>query len=280
MFRRVRPAVPLRDIVESIWLQEDSSFSDARTPSCVLPTGTIEVLFHYGDRFAHVEAGRVETVPRFYVTGQRTRPVFTLAGKRIGIVIASLYPWGLRSLFPECADAVDGYVDLELLSGRSQVARIEHRLLEATDSETRIRLVEAFLLSQRTEGVGDIRMVAASGMLAMAATARPVHEISRRFSMSRRHFSRKFRSTIGIQPKTFSRIMRFQKAIRSHRDRGLCWATVAAECGYSDQAHLSHEVKRFSARTPGEFGVEPTRATDVFNGNSVSKFFNTIYVPA
>lgn len=61
-------------------------------------------------------------------------------------------------------------------------------------------------------------------------------------------------SSIGVTPKTFARTLRFQQA----RDQ-LCLtpnvdlATLAAECGYSDQAHFSREFKALSGRTPRQF---------------------------
>jgi AraC-like DNA-binding protein len=273
IFERLQSSPPLRDIVESIWLQEHESPEDDRIPSCVLPTGTVEILFHYGDRFSHVEPGGIEQVPRSYVTAQRTRTVFTLAPSRVGIVIVSLFPWGMSALFPECTGTTDGYVDLALLCGASRIAALEERLCAAEDAATRIGLVESFLLSWRSEGAGGPRMIAASRMAASMKSPCPVHELANRFSMSRRHFARTFRSTIGIQPKTFSRIMRFQKAMTLRRDEALSLSSIAAECWYTDQAHMSHEIKQLSGRNPGQIRLRREHADDVFNGNAGSSFF-------
>lgn len=277
-FQRIQPSPPLRDVVESIWLQDDRSVGGPRTASCVVPTGTVEILFHYGDRFSHLEPDPVPLLPRSYVTGQRSRPVFPLPTGRIGIVLASLYPWGLASLFPGCVDVADGYLDLGLVASGSRVAELEERLMAAGDSAARVELVESFLTARRTASRGDARMITAARWLASSSAPHPVHETAGRLAMSRRHFARLFRSTIGLPPKTFSRIMRFQRAMRLHRHGALPWAMIAAECGYTDQAHLIHEVRHFSARTPGGVEIERDSADDFFNGNSVSRFFNTIYL--
>lgn len=277
-FRRSRPSTPLRDIVESIWVQENRSPVGSTHPSCVVPTGTIEILFHYGDHFSHVEPGGLGLLPRSYVTGHRTHPVIPQATGPVGIVLVSLFPWGLSSLFPGCEDLQDGYIDLALLIGRTRTREIEDRLQAATNLADRIRLVEAFLVSQRTGQMGDPRMIAASRWLSSTNAPRPVTEMAGKLSMSRRHFGRTFRSSIGLQPKLFSRIMRFQKAIRLRRTGNMPWTGIAVECGYADQAHLTHEVKRFSGRTPGEIGIERKEPDDYFNGTEVSRFFNTVYL--
>ena len=271
------PAEGLRDVVETIWVQEEDSPA-SRTPSCVVPTGTIEILFHYGDRFSHVENGQANLVPRCYVTGQRTVPVFTLAPERVGIVIASLYPWGLVGLFPECTETPDGYVDLELLVGRDPVAEVVEQLQAATDLDHRIRLVESFLLQHRGDFLQRDRIIDSCRWLANGAAGYPVAVAAERAGMSRRHYGRLFRSTIGTSPKTFSRIMRFQRATSLRRGSRLSWAAIAAECGFVDQAHLAKEIKHFSARTAGEIDLQYDEADNFFNGNAVSKFFNTVYL--
>ena len=276
--QRIKPSPALADIVESIWIQEDLEARGEQEPSCVLPTGTVEILFNYGDRFAHLEGRRLTAVPRFYVTGQRSRPVYPLATGPIGIVIVSLFPWGLRALFPQAAEMIDGYQDLFLLPTRPRMVDLEDRLLAAEDQGTRVRLVEEFLVSQRATTTVDRRMISAAHMLATDGRRQMVQDVAERFSMSRRHFARTFHDAIGIQAKMFSRIMRFQQAISLRRSTRLPWVDIAATCGYSDQAHLNHDVKEFSRKTPGRIDLERRAVAEVFNGQGVSGFFDTVYL--
>ncbi len=67
IFERLQATPALADIVESIWLQEDLCPDTPRTASSVLPTGTVEILFHYGDRFSHIEPDGLEAVTDGYV---------------------------------------------------------------------------------------------------------------------------------------------------------------------------------------------------------------------
>ncbi|MGA4996344.1 DUF6597 domain-containing transcriptional factor [Nonomuraea bangladeshensis] len=74
---------------------------------------------------------------------------------------------------------------------------------------------------------------------------RSVSEVARDLGLSERQLHRRSLTAFGYAPKILQRIVRFQRALRLAR-AGVPLATVAAEAGYADQAHLSHEVKRLS----------------------------------
>lgn len=64
-----------------------------------------------------------------------------------------------------------------------------------------------------------------------------------------RRFISRFEAHVGLKPKTFARIQRFQKAL-GLRQQGLDWSAVAAVARYSDQAHLIHDFREFTGTTP------------------------------
>ncbi|MFF0773438.1 DUF6597 domain-containing transcriptional factor [Nonomuraea wenchangensis] len=74
---------------------------------------------------------------------------------------------------------------------------------------------------------------------------RSVSEVARDLGLSERQLHRRSLTAFGYAPKTLQRIVRFQRALSLAR-AGVPLATVAAEAGYADQAHLSREVKRLS----------------------------------
>jgi AraC-like DNA-binding protein len=237
----------------------------------------VEIIFNYGSRLAHVGPSGLEIMPRAYVTGQRTRPVHPVGVGPTGIVIASVFPWGLGSLFPEGPEVVDGYVDLSLLTERWRVSRIEEALQRAGSDDERVRFVEGFLIRQRAGRAFDPGVRLASRLLARNVSATPVREAAAHLSMSPRHLSRTFKCAVGVQPVVFARIMRFQRALRMRRMHALSWAAIAARCGFTDQAHMIHELRRFSARTPGNIGFHRADPDDTFNGDP-SQFFDTVYM--
>jgi AraC-like DNA-binding protein len=87
---------------------------------------------------------------------------------------------------------------------------------------------------------------------------------------SRRHMLRRFNEQVGIAPKTYARVLRFQRAVHmlGHRDgaswtpdrergagRGMSWGEIALECGYFDQAHMNRDFRQFAGASPSELAA-------------------------
>lgn len=79
-----------------------------------------------------------------------------------------------------------------------------------------------------------------------------ISELSKRNHITVRQLERKFKSQIGISPKEYSNIIRFQNALNiiknSSENRSLL--DIAFECGYYDHSHLNNEIKRNTGLSP------------------------------
>ncbi|WP_336215606.1 DUF6597 domain-containing transcriptional factor [Nonomuraea sp. LPB2021202275-12-8] len=89
---------------------------------------------------------------------------------------------------------------------------------------------------------------AAPAIVTALRAGRAVREVARELGFSERHLHRRTVAAFGYAPKTLQRVVRFQRALRLARS-GIASADVAAAAGYTDQAHLSHDVKRLSGVT-------------------------------
>jgi AraC-like DNA-binding protein len=88
------------------------------------------------------------------------------------------------------------------------------------------------------------RLVAARGCVQVGAVAGEL-------GWSRRYLTERFRGEVGLSPKTFARVLRFEHAheLAAARDP-LPWGDVAAVSGYADQAHLVRDWREFTGRSP------------------------------
>jgi AraC-like DNA-binding protein len=80
---------------------------------------------------------------------------------------------------------------------------------------------------------------------------------------SSKHLIQMFKSHVGVPPKSFLRIIRFQKAVKEiEKCHEVNWASFALDCGYFDQSHFISDFKAYSGFTPTQY-VE--RKNDVLN---------------
>jgi AraC-like DNA-binding protein len=81
-----------------------------------------------------------------------------------------------------------------------------------------------------------------------------IKDISKKTGYSQKHFINVFKRHVGLTPKEFMKVIRFQKAITEvEKKKGFNWANVAYECGYYDQSHFIADFRTFSGFTPQQF---------------------------
>ena len=151
-------------------------------------------------------------------------------------------------------DLADTHVDLEIIAGPS-ADRLRDRLCEARTSAERFHLLQEYLLSCLAHGAEP--HYAVSGALEMFGKnqAGPiVRETAKYLGLSQRRFIEIFKAEVGMTPKLFSRIQRFQKTrILIHENLSANWATLALDMGYFDQSHLIREFYEFAGLSPTDY---------------------------
>lgn len=134
----------------------------------------------------------------------------------------------------------------------SQVEAMWSSLAHASNFDERVRLVELFL--SRRPRVVERTLIAGVAMVAFRGHGRiHVNEMAEGISLGVRQFERRFEREIGMPPKLFARIARFQSALDAKvATPSQTWRDVAHSGGYFDQMHLVRDFKSLS-------GISPTR---------------------
>lgn len=120
------------------------------------------------------------------------------------------------------------------------------------DEMSRIDRVESTLLArlaltQRSASVGVDRMAA---RMVRRRGGESVESLAHDAGISRQHLSRVFRERVGVGPKLYNRLARFQAGLVYAGAGSVDWAEAAAGLGYADQSHMIAEVREFSGLTP------------------------------
>jgi AraC-like DNA-binding protein len=95
-----------------------------------------------------------------------------------------------------------------------------------------------------------VRWTTASIRNARGAVA--VDAIASQLGLSRPRLASRFREHVGVTPKKFARIVRFETALGLLNESKNA-ARTAADLNYFDQAHLYRDFAEFAGMTPGAF---------------------------
>jgi AraC-like DNA-binding protein len=222
----------------------------------ILPTGTLELVINLRENeLSFYESEHPEKISRFsgaIISGAHGRGLVPDNRKRIRLIGVHFKPGGA---FPflglPAGDLADTHVDLENIWG-SSAGRLRERMYEARTSNDKFRLLEQALLGRLRDGIDQHYAVSAALEMFRKHAAPPrVREAAKYVGLSQRRFIQAFKTEVGLTPKLFTRIQRFQRTRRViHQDPTPDWATVALDLGYFDQSHLIREFLEFSGQSP------------------------------
>ena len=135
----------------------------------------------------------------------------------------------------------------------AEAADLGDSLCHARDDETRFGLADTFIARRFARERNTDRTATWAARRLLAADGPASGALAAELGWSRKQLARRVRAVTGFGPDRLRRLARFERfaeSIRWRPDDSL--AGLAAEHGYVDQAHLTHEVRAFSAMTPGE----------------------------
>lgn len=188
------------------------------------------------------------------VSGPRTGSFdFTLnaAGR---LLIVQLLPAGaMQVLGVPMSSLADTFEPLDAVLG-SVSQEVSDFVLSDADDVSCVRTIERWLLDRiRTQrSICDVTDAVLQEVASRAGNVR-VDDLARQVNLSRRHLGRIMRERVGISPKLFARITRFDRAVQLARLQPVApWARVALDVGYADQAHLSREFVELGGIRPSE----------------------------
>ncbi|MEV6391345.1 helix-turn-helix domain-containing protein [Nocardia xishanensis] len=183
------------------------------------------------------------------------------SGRDIDCLQVRLSPVVAHAMLGASAELGGAVVDLEELWGHDAV-RIRERLNATRSPVDRFAIVEAALARRHETGTAiDPEVVYCWERMTSSRGRIRVEQLAEEVGWSRKRLWTRFRSQIGLTPKTAAKLIRFDHA--AHRlVAGHSAAAVAADSGYADQSHLHRDVVAFAGVTPTAVAVAPWLAVD------------------
>ena len=252
-----RPVAALGDCVRYFQQREACIAGSALVyPIAARPAHILE--FYLQQRYVVrlCQSGEPDIVPRAVVVGPSThrRADLVLHG-RFQVFTIHFQAAGFHRLFRvPMGELVDRAYDARSVVGVA-AAEIEQKLAEASGFRQRVSAATEFLLLQqrRERPPFDPIAVIANRLLLERGTLRVV-DAATCAGLSVRQFERRFVEQVGLPPKIFAAIVRFDAALDAKLGTpARLWTDIAHEFGYYDQMHMVHDFKRFAGESPTIF---------------------------
>lgn len=193
--------------------------------------------------------------PSIVLIGQRTSLVHQFNGSSFLNVQIVFQPTGIYKITGVAAcELANQHIDATLIF-KKEVQEIFDQLQNAKGYAELLTIIEQFsfaLLRQSRMGVSSIDFI--SNQMIREGGRGSLDKLADDACLSTKQFQRKFNYSVGVNPKTYARIIRMTKAYNlknayPQKD----WLEIAIASGYYDYQHLAKDYKEFTGGTPTEF---------------------------
>jgi AraC-like DNA-binding protein len=261
IYRERKPRPPLDRCIQKLWYVRAPGIDRRRER--VLPNGCVQVILNLERDFLVdcSENGPDCHMAPSLVVGARVKYELIDRSDMADLIGIIFRPGGFACFADDPVDAFSHCsTSLENVWPR-QARSLRDRLGDLATPEARLDCLERFLMTSYADRLGTNPIIDfALRRFAQLPSVTGVERVARETGWSTRHFSQIFREHVGVSPKAWCRIQRFQSALRHLRSGSqMPWAELALDCGYYDQSHFSNEFRAFSGINPSTYSARQTQ---------------------
>lgn len=238
-----RPREELRKYVRYYWvLESDEPFS-----VLTFPIGCSQIIFHKKSPLYIPEIEK-KHYP-FTISGQVNFSAHIQSDGNLEMIVAVFYPHTI-SIFIDTPPS--DFYNLEI-SGYDlhnfQLNEIATRIFDCSSCIKSIRMLEKWLMTKIKHSLNLERTAFSINQILQNPNI-PINCLADSACLSSKQYQRIFQEFVGMNPKEYARIVRFQKALWMLQCGNRNYPDIAAACGYSDQSHFIRDFKQMSGHTP------------------------------
>lgn len=247
-----------------------------RQHESLIPDGTIEFVFNFGNDYFQVNESEKAEVKGAHVIGiRKTSLTISQTGKQnffcIRFKLGGTYPF---FKIPVHLFA-NGFYSMHELLG-NQIKELEEKLYHAKDNFIRVQLADQFLLQKLVVRTDDY--VFAEKCIPAILRAGNIGSVLKGFNVNYKTLERRFNKVLGLSPSELIKINRFNNAVQAmYSCRYNSLTDITYVCGYYDQSHFIREFKQLTNYTPNKFLKEQFTIVQVIQpalAERLSKSYN------
>lgn len=251
-YKEFPPPPALSQVVKSFWIFEANGLPNQSAVVRLMPFSCPRFVFHYKNQFYNrLNNTNGTVVPDSILNGHSGKyREYTVNGD-FGLVGVYLYPYAPATLFQLPANEYfNQEISLQSIITSADFRILEDQVYNAPNNHIRINLLTSFLLDRLKRA--DSKAQPFNKIIkdiVNTDSAVTVNQLSAQYGISVKQLERKFVASVGLTPKAFSRITRFERTVNRIQTYERL-TNLALDEGYYDQAHFNHEFRHFSGYTP------------------------------
>lgn len=258
MIDSIKPTGILSKYIQNYFVVETNNSVDFLPKERVYPTGNATMVFHYGSPSIFQKKDSSKNIePNLVICGQQTSYYdLSLSGKT-GMILIVFKPHGVKSFFNfPITELLNENLSLHDLLNNETI-ELEDKLFNSPDNRQRITLIENFLVKRLIHNNEFERVEHAINIIDNSKGQIKAQDIAHEVCWGIKQFERTFSKYVGINPKKFASIVRFQNVIqikKKHNNSSM--SQLAFDNGYYDHAHFIHDFKSITGVSPKEFFID------------------------
>lgn len=253
-YEQISPPEHLKEYVRCFWTLEAPAESTTSPSFRTFADGTPGLIFQREENGAFYQNDKL--LPDVCLYGQATTHAVIHSPGKLSVVGIFLRPNALKAVFGLNAGVLtDTCLDANILAARDGIS-LSEQLLNTPSVTGQIEVLSSWLdiQAERNNARESGIMQYAVSVIARSRGNVSLKGLQTELQLTERSFERKFKEYIGISPKLFSRICRFQASLQQLRnnDYGKL-SDIAFENDYADQSHFIRAFKEFAGFSPFQY---------------------------
>ncbi len=247
---------PISEYIESIFHFKD--FMPDHSIERVIPTGHVFIIFELDNiprkTFDNTTLKPNKTYTKAWVSGIHKNYISISAHPKSEMFVIQFKPFGTYPFFhfpaENLSDKVLSYEEIF----KEELTELRENLKKQESSKDKFNIAEQWLINR----LNDSKIPSKELLYVIKKLeTEPVtnfNEAINGYPYTQKHLIDQFKKYIGVTPKYYQRILRFNEILKQIRQKeSITWSQIAYQCGYSDQSHFIKEFNHFSGFNPQEF---------------------------
>jgi len=256
----------LKNFIKYIWMIDTKI--ETEVSHLLLPVNSIDLILNLSSpiKYEFIDSSEIIT-KEFHLCGLRKFPINITQNGKLNVIGISFLPYGLFDFFDIPVSEFTSKITCLKDISESLTNNLKEKLEKENRASKQVLIIEEELLKiLNSNSVIDNSYIDIFNEFIYNTDAIKISDFCRNVGISERHLERLFKKYIGLSPKTFSRVTRFQKISKKLIENDfekLC--TLALEYQYYDQMHFIRECKDFTGNTPLKLSQEKLAVKSIIN---------------